>query len=166
MVEVDGPTKRAAGARRVLMLLTAAALALIAVAVDPLARQGLDGRPVDLGLLQLKLAYNSGVAFSAGANLPVPVVLAVTAAITIAVGCYAWRTAAQNSTLAAAGLAAIFAGALSNVIDRGFDGKVTDYFHTGWWPTFNLADTYIVCGAVVFVATMLLAPPDGPSPSR
>ena len=31
-------------------------------------------------------------------------------------------------------------------------GKVTDYFHTGWWPTFNLADTYLTCGVALLIA--------------
>ncbi|MAS55972.1 MAG: signal peptidase II, partial [Pimelobacter sp.] len=25
----------------------------------------------------------------------------------------------------------------------------TDYLHTGWWPTFNLADTFLVIGFIV-----------------
>ena len=29
------------------------------------------------------------------------------------------------------------------------DGVVTDYLHTGWWPTFNLADTFLVAGFIV-----------------
>lgn len=29
---------------------------------------------------------------------------------------------------------------------------VTDYLHTGWWPTFNLADVFIVCGGLAMVA--------------
>ena len=40
-------------------------------------------------------------------------------------------------------------GALANVVDRARDGVVTDYLHTGWWPTFNLADTFLVTGCIV-----------------
>lgn len=32
-------------------------------------------------------------------------------------------------------------------------GVVTDYFHSGWFPTFNLADTAIVTGAGLLVLT-------------
>ncbi|GAB3197491.1 hypothetical protein GCM10027062_09280 [Nocardioides hungaricus] len=35
------------------------------------------------------------------------------------------------------------------MIDRARDGVVTDYLHTGWWPTFNLADTFLVTGFIV-----------------
>lgn len=37
-------------------------------------------------------------------------------------------------------------GAVANLVDRARDGVVTDYLHTGWWPTFNLADTFLVTG--------------------
>ena len=40
-------------------------------------------------------------------------------------------------------------GAVANVVDRARDGVVTDYLHTGWWPTFNLADTFLVIGCIV-----------------
>ncbi|MDI3422275.1 signal peptidase II [Streptomyces luteolus] len=40
----------------------------------------------------------------------------------------------------------------ANLIDRAADGVVTDYLHSGWWPTFNLADAFIVCGGLLLVA--------------
>ena len=43
----------------------------------------------------------------------------------------------------------VIGGALANVVDRAGDGRVTDYLHTGWWPTFNLADTFLVTGFIV-----------------
>jgi signal peptidase II len=56
------------------------------------------------------------------------------------------------------GLAAILAGALANLIDRAADGVVTDYLHTGWFPTFNLADTLITLGAALLVLVTLRNP--------
>ena len=35
------------------------------------------------------------------------------------------------------------------MVDRARDGVVTDYLHTGWWPTFNLADTFLITGFIV-----------------
>ena len=40
-------------------------------------------------------------------------------------------------------------GALGNVIDRIQGGSVVDMLHTGWWPTFNLADVFICIGVAV-----------------
>lgn len=136
--------------RRISLIALASALVIIASAIDPLAREALsEGRVMGSELLQLRLAYNSGVAFSLGDQLPTVAILAVTATITVAIGVFAWRTAPTNSLIQNVGLAAVVAGATANVIDRLSDGRVTDYFHTGWWPTFNLADVAIVCGALL-----------------
>lgn len=35
---------------------------------------------------------------------------------------------------------------------------VTDYLHTGWWPTFNLADALIVRGAILPVLATVRQP--------
>ncbi|MFH5210137.1 signal peptidase II [Antrihabitans sp. NCIMB 15449] len=151
-----GGSARARRSRR-LFVAVSVALAAVALIVEPIVRQALSaGRTIDLGPLQLKLAYNTGVAFSLGNQLPTWVVLSITAGITAGIGAYAWRSAPINSLAAVVGLAAIFAGAAANVIDRAVDGKVTDYFHTGWWPTFNLADTYLTCGVVLLIAALLL----------
>ena len=46
------------------------------------------------------------------------------------------------------------------MVDRARDGVVTDYLHTGWWPTFNLADTFLVTGFIVIA--LLHARPEQP----
>lgn len=66
-------TSARAGASRARITLAAGALLLagLDLAAKAVAERSLDGgRVVDLGLLQLRLAYNSGVAFSLGADLP------------------------------------------------------------------------------------------------
>jgi signal peptidase II len=49
----------------------------------------------------------------------------------------------------------IIAGAIGNTIDRASWGYVIDFIDlhaAGWhWPAFNLADSYITVGAVLFV---------------
>ncbi|MCH9737025.1 MAG: signal peptidase II [Actinomycetia bacterium] len=110
-----------------------------------------DGSSTDLGLLHLRLAFNPGVAFSLGDTLPPLVLLGVTGMIVVALAVFAFgftRNAALPFVLA---LAALLAGALANVIDRAADGLVTDYLHTGWFPTFNLADVFVVTGAAALV---------------
>lgn len=108
-----------------------------------------DGSTTDLGPLQLRLTFNPGVAFSLGDTLPPAVLLGLTGAIVAALAVFAFRftrTAALPFVLA---LAALLGGALANVIDRAADGMVTDYLHTGWFPTFNLADVFVVTGAAI-----------------
>ncbi|MCA1675949.1 MAG: hypothetical protein LC799_28510 [Actinobacteria bacterium] len=48
---------------------------------------------VDLEVLALRLAYNSGVVFSLGAALLAWVVLTVTGLVTTGLAVYAWRAA-------------------------------------------------------------------------
>ena len=71
---------------RVAVLLAAATVAAIDLAAKAASEVRLADSSVDLGLLQLQLAYNSGVAFSMGDRLPVSVIVAVTAAIADAGG--------------------------------------------------------------------------------
>ena len=52
------------------------------------------------------------------------------------------------------GLASVLAGAIANLVDRLDDGVVTDYLHSGWWPTFNLADVFITIGAVAVLTSL------------
>ncbi|WP_219825288.1 signal peptidase II [Nonomuraea typhae] len=144
-----GPTRRRAS-----LIVLAALLSVLLVAAKIAADQLLPGRIIEVGLIQLRLLYNPGVAFGLGADLPTWTRLAVPAAITVGIGVYGWRrSAAAAGRIELGCLTVMLAGALANVIDRLPDGVVTDYLHTGWWPTFNLPDTFIVVGALVFAFT-------------
>lgn len=149
------PTARSAAVvRRVTVFATAAVLAGVDLAAKVWAGRRLDTAPIDLRPLpvELRLTYNPGAAFSLGSDAPAWVMLTVTGVITVAVALIAWRTAPTAGMLWRVALAGILGGAAANVIDRAPDGVVTDYLHTGWWPTFNLADSFIVLGAATLVA--------------
>ena len=81
--------------------------------------------------------------------------------------------AADRRTRIALGL--ILGGALGNLIDRLLRGEVVDFldvyvshaglarwlverFGTAHWPTFNLADSSIVTGALLLLTTIVLPP--------
>lgn len=57
-------------------------------------------------------------------------------------------------------LSIIIGGALGNLIDRIFRGGVIDFldFHFGWYhyPTFNIGDSLIVIGSVMFAIKILM----------
>lgn len=144
----DGARLRAR-AGRTTVLLTAATAAGIDLVAKAVSEARLTDSSVDLGLLQLRLAYNSGMAFSMGDALPAWVIVAGTAAIVMALAVYGWRRAPHAGWVERVAGGAVIGGALANVLDRAADGRVTDYLHTGWWPTFNLADTFLVTGFVV-----------------
>ncbi|MEW1599499.1 signal peptidase II [Streptomyces sp. NPDC093808] len=151
MTATDTRTPRTAARTRAAAAALAATAAGADLGVKTWANTTLADGPVHLGLLDLRLAFNPGVAFSLGDTLPAWMVIAFTGAITVTIGVYAWRTAPQSRASAAA-LATILGGAAANLADRAADGQVTDYLHTGWWPTFNLADVFIVCGGLAAAA--------------
>lgn len=49
----------------------------------------------------------------------------------------------------------IMAGAISNIIDRLIFGCVMDFINIGFWPIFNLADSFIVLGGILLLAKYL-----------
>lgn len=133
------------------LLVAAAATAAIDLAAKAWAREALPSSGVQAGPLDLRLSFNPGVAFSVGAAAPAGLVVAVTALITVAVAVFAWRVVPDGRRARMIALAAVLGGAVGNLADRVADGVVTDYLQTGWWPTFNHADTAIVIGAALLV---------------
>jgi len=103
---------------------------------------------IDLpGPLDLQLAHNPGVAFGIGGRAPTWVVLAATFALVALLATAAWR--GTFASVLGAGL--VLGGAVANLADRLQAGTVVDMLHLGWWPTFNLADVWIACGAALLV---------------
>lgn len=71
--------------------------------------------------------------------------------IIVMVGWQLFRTP-ENRKIQELGLVLILAGALSNIIDRVAFGCVIDFIDLKIWPVFNLADAFIVLGALFWVA--------------
>lgn len=158
---------------RVAVVLTVTLLAAADLVTKTWARGALaEGHTVDLGPMQLRLGFNSGVAFSFGASLPAGAVLAITGLIIGVLAIFTWRATRTTTRISGLALALILGGAVANFIDRAADGMVTDYLYTGWFPTFNLADVFITGGAVALVLATLVgrdsveAPETPENPSR
>ena len=157
MIEDEDARRQRGGLHRRRLGLAGAAggVAAVDLTAKVWARTGLSAAGMEAGPVDLRLAYNPGVAFSLGAEAPAWLVVALTATITAAVAVFAWRTACEGSRGQLAALALILGGAIANLADRAADGVVTDYLHTGWWPTFNLADVWITTGAAVAILASL-----------
>ena len=135
------------------MFTAATMLAMVDLGAKAWAQAGLPPAGIEAGPVDLRLGFNPGVAFSLASGAPTGAVFAITAAVTAGVAALVWVVAPGASRLRRAALAAVLGGAVANLTDRAMDGVVTDYLHTGWWPTFNLADTAIVVGALLLVLT-------------
>lgn len=108
----------------------------------------------------LRLGFNTGVSFGMFADTfgNQQIVLAIVSAI-IALGLFAWALYA-TTMVETTGLSIMTGGAIGNIIDRLRQDAVTDFldFHLMdyHWPTFNLADIFIVSGAALLVVTSFL----------
>ncbi|RFB69773.1 MULTISPECIES: signal peptidase II [unclassified Herbaspirillum] len=114
-----------------------------------------ESRPIT-GFFNLVLVYNKGAAFSflaaeSGWQRHLFTAIGIAAAIYII---YLLRKHAGQRMFCWA-LALILGGAVGNVIDRILYGHVIDFldvFIGNWhWPAFNIADSAICVGAVLFV---------------
>ncbi|ABK05599.1 lipoprotein signal peptidase (plasmid) [Arthrobacter sp. FB24] len=150
---------RSTGRFRTVLLLWAALLAGADLTVKALAEAMLsDGTTTDLGPINIRLLYNRGVAFSLGADLAPWIVIAATGLIIAALTWYTVSSAPAMTRLSRAAAALLLGGAVGNFIDRlGGDG-VVDYLHSGWFPTFNLADVFVTTGVVLLILGTLRAP--------
>jgi signal peptidase II len=76
------------------------------------------------------------------------------------VGVLLWKNSHIVSATGTA-LSLILGGALGNLWDRVISGHVTDFleFHAGsyYWPSFNVADSAIVIGAILLVGDIIFA---------
>jgi signal peptidase II len=110
------------------------------------------------------LVRNSGAAFSMATGYTWVLTLVATGVV---IGII-WMGRRLVSPWWALGLGMILGGAMGNLIDRFFRspgplrGHVVDFFSVGWWPVFNVADSGVVCGAILLVVlTFLGVEPDG-----
>jgi signal peptidase II len=117
-------------------------------------------------LLQFRLAYNTGAAFSSRPQDILPflhptVFFLLISVVATFILVWFYRSVKQSDFLVRFGIAMIVSGALGNFADRMRIGKVVDFIDCDFpdfimerWPTFNFAD----CCVTVGVALVLLSP--------
>lgn len=114
--------------------------------------------PVSLigNTVRLHLTYNEGLAFSLFASQgPFVIVLNVLAMLGIAFWGFRTFTTNQAPAIQKVTFGILLGGALSNLIDRMLDGRVTDFLDIGIgvhrWPIFNLADVFILASVALLL---------------
>lgn len=103
--------------------------------------------PDVLGILQLNLVHNKGVAWGAFAG-NVPIIAIITALMCVGIAIFAVYWARRSSAVEMIGLGLLFAGGIGNLYDRIFQGYVVDFITPLFidFPTFNVADIGVTCG--------------------
>lgn len=138
-------------------------LSAIVVALDQLTKQWVEeafvlyeSLPVT-GFFNLTLVYNTGAAFSflADAGGWQRWFFLVLALIICTYLVYWLFQLKKEQVLLPFAIAMIIGGAIGNVIDRMLHGHVIDFldfYYQQWhWPAFNLADSAIVLGVILFI---------------
>jgi signal peptidase II len=120
------------------------------------------GRTVISGVLDFVYAENPGIAFGQlqeGGSFGRWFFVVLAAAAAIAVLYYFLRTA-RNDDLILGACALLLAGIAGNLTDRVRLGYVIDFIllHAGQyhWPTFNVADASITCGALLLAYDLII----------
>ena len=108
--------------------------------------------PIEIwpGIFRLARSYNPGVAFS----IPIPnqVMLFATPLLLFAVGYVIFRSFKIEHCATKIILALFIAGGLGNLINRIWIGAVIDFIDFSFWPSFNLADSYLTIAAFLLIA--------------
>jgi len=107
------------------------------------------------GSLEISHVQNSGIAFGFFSQAT-SLVIVLTSTVVLWMVFFFAHSGARHPLLPAA-LGLVVGGSVSNLFDRVVHGYVTDFVDFGFWPSFNLADTFIVCGVAVLIF-FLIAP--------
>jgi len=128
--------------------------AVLIVVLDALTKQWVRAE-IPLGaemkvnsFLSLTHIQNTGISFGMLQGFP-QVMTLITLLITALLIYYREEIATNAQTTYA--LALILGGAVGNLIDRILFQTVTDFIDFHFWPAFNIADTAICIGAIVWV---------------
>ena len=114
------------------------------------------GDDVDvLGLFSIHRVENSGIAFGLFPTAT-SAVIGLTGLVVGWMLLFFARSGARHPVLPV-GLGLVLGGSVSNLLDRIRLGAVTDFLDVGFWPAFNLADTFIVVGVAVLLAALFAA---------
>jgi signal peptidase II len=138
------------------------------------------GVPLLGDALQLRLVYNSGAACGLNVGEHSRWIFMALSVAAIAILVAMLRSMRPGDRLRLYALAGICAGALGNLIDRVRSARgVVDFLDVGVgtlrWPTFNIADMAVTCGAIALAFSLWFegrkhpvpdASPDTPPPTR
>jgi signal peptidase II len=105
------------------------------------------------GFFRIENVYNSGIAFGLNSGNFKNAIVSVLVILIIIYFAYNQRKMIDKKT--AISLSMMIAGGISNIIDRIFRGAIFDFIAIGNFPIFNLADSFIVIGWILFIICLI-----------
>lgn len=118
-----------------------------------------DGLTLIPGILGLRYAENSGIAFSMLSGVPR---LTGFLGLAVIIAGYLWLRKKDLALFPLTGLALMAGGAAGNMTDRLIRGFVPDMIETLFvhFPVFNIADSCLTVGCVLVMISLLFRPGD------
>jgi len=135
------------------------AVAVAAVVADQVTKRAIENRlALDethsvLPGLTITHVRNSGIAFGIFPGR-LGIVSILTAAAVVWMLVHFARSGSRHVLFPVA-LGLLVGGSVSNLADRVRQGHVTDFIHITHWPTFNLADSFIVIGVALLALGLI-----------
>ena len=109
--------------------------------------------PVLQGIFHLTLVHNTGIAFGFFRGHQTALLLLITLSL---IALWAWAVRMENkSSGGQMAFALILGGAAGNWIDRVRFGAVIDFLDFRVWPVFNIADSAITMGVVLYFILLI-----------
>lgn len=114
----------------------------------------------ETGFFRITLVHNSGAAFGLfyGYSFPLSIVAIIGIVVLLFYVLFLQRRFPaldrKRNNLA---LGLILGGIIGNLIDRLRQGYVTDFISVGIWPPFNVADSAVVVGTIIFAYSLYFA---------
>jgi signal peptidase II len=136
-----------------------AAVAIAAIVADQVTKRAIERRlALDeshrvLPFLSITHVRNDGIAFGIFPG-KLAIVSLLTAAAVLWMLVHFARSGSRHVLFPVA-LGLLVGGSVSNLADRLRDGHVTDFIHVSHWPTFNLADSFIVVGVALLALGLI-----------
>lgn len=131
------------------LLLDQVSKAMVVATLEP-------GESVTLipGLLDVTHVRNTGAAFGLFAGNNQFVFFGALIIVVVLLGWFVY-TRERKGVFSFVALGLMVGGALGNLADRIFRGKVVDFLDLRWWPVFNVADIAIVAGVLMLFGSIL-----------
>ena len=112
----------------------------------------------EIGFLRITRVHNTGAAFGLFPDqsfvLIIVALTGITAILVYVLVIYRYFPL-PDGMLGKLALGLVFGGTLGNLIDRLRFGYVTDFIDFSFWPAFNIADSAVTVGVIIFAYSLL-----------
>ena len=136
-----------------LLIVTADQLSKLWIRSNLLVGQSLP----EAGFFRLTHVHNTGAAFGLfqDQTFALTIVALVGIAVLLVYALFIYRRfPLLDNGLGISALGLVLGGTVGNLIDRLRFGYVTDFIDVGIWPAFNIADSAIVVGVIIFAYSL------------